>query len=38
MVYSKEQDLAIEILGQPLNISAAYSDRVACAYKYKIYR
>lgn len=33
-MFSKKQDSAIEIPGQPLNISAAYSGRVACAYKY----
>lgn len=33
-MFSKQQDSAIEIPGQPLNISAAYSGRVACAYKY----
>ncbi|KAL5274949.1 DMXL1 family protein [Megaselia abdita] len=33
-MFSKKQDSAIEISGQPLNISAAYSGRVACAYKY----
>ncbi|XP_055842018.1 dmX-like protein 2 isoform X1 [Episyrphus balteatus] len=33
-MFSRQQDSAIEISGQPLNISAAYSGRVACAYKY----
>lgn len=33
-MFSKKQDSAIEIPGQPLNISAAYSGRIACAYKY----
>lgn len=33
-MFSKKQDSAIDIPGQPLNISAAYSGRVACAYKY----
>nr|XP_036228711.1 dmX-like protein 2 isoform X2 [Bactrocera oleae] len=33
-MFSRIQDSAIEIPGQPLNISAAYSGRVACAYKY----
>lgn len=31
---SKNQESTIEISGQPLNISAAYSGRIACAYKY----
>lgn len=31
---SRHQDSAIEVPGQPLNISAAYSGRIACAYKY----
>ncbi|XP_034490581.1 dmX-like protein 2 [Drosophila innubila] len=31
---SRIQQSAIEIPGQPLNISAAYSGRIACAYKY----
>ncbi|XP_037932594.1 dmX-like protein 1 [Teleopsis dalmanni] len=31
---SKQQSSAIEISGQPLNISVAYSGRIACAYKY----
>lgn len=30
----KDQDSIIEVNGQPLNISAAYSGRIACAYKY----
>lgn len=30
----KNQESMIEIPGQPLNISAAYSGRIACAYKY----
>ncbi|XP_032686027.1 dmX-like protein 2 isoform X2 [Odontomachus brunneus] len=30
----KDQESAIDITGQPLNISAAYSGRIACAYKY----
>lgn len=30
----KDQESVIEISGQPLNISAAYSGRIACAYKY----
>ncbi|KAK6643958.1 hypothetical protein RUM43_000223 [Polyplax serrata] len=30
----KDQESTIEISGQPLNISAAYSGRIACAYKY----
>ncbi|XP_075155148.1 rabconnectin-3 alpha [Haematobia irritans] len=33
-MFSKKQDSAIDIPGQPLNISAAYSGRIACAYKY----
>uniref|UniRef100_A0A6B2EFJ9 Putative rabconnectin n=1 Tax=Phlebotomus kandelakii TaxID=1109342 RepID=A0A6B2EFJ9_9DIPT len=31
---SKDRESTIEISGQPLNISAAYSGRIACAYKY----
>ncbi|XP_046412753.1 dmX-like protein 2 isoform X1 [Neodiprion fabricii] len=30
----KNQESTIDITGQPLNISAAYSGRIACAYKY----
>lgn len=30
----KDPDSAIDISGQPLNVSAAYSGRIACAYKY----
>ncbi|XP_050459131.1 dmX-like protein 2 isoform X2 [Cataglyphis hispanica] len=30
----KDQESTIDITGQPLNISAAYSGRIACAYKY----
>ncbi|XP_060840547.1 dmX-like protein 2 isoform X2 [Rhopalosiphum padi] len=30
----KDRKSMIEISGQPLNISAAYSGRIACAYKY----
>lgn len=30
----KDQESAIDISGQPLHISAAYSGRIACAYKY----
>ncbi|XP_023723664.1 dmX-like protein 2 isoform X1 [Cryptotermes secundus] len=30
----KDPESAIDISGQPLNISAAYSGRIACAYKY----
>ncbi|XP_070155557.1 dmX-like protein 2 isoform X5 [Polyergus mexicanus] len=30
----KDQESIIDITGQPLNISAAYSGRIACAYKY----
>lgn len=30
----KDHKSIIEIPGQPLNISAAYSGRIACAYKY----
>ncbi|XP_014244478.1 dmX-like protein 2 isoform X1 [Cimex lectularius] len=30
----KDKESIIEIPGQPLNISAAYSGRIACAYKY----
>ncbi|XP_065223519.1 dmX-like protein 2 isoform X2 [Planococcus citri] len=30
----KDHKSVIEIPGQPLNISAAYSGRIACAYKY----
>lgn len=30
----KDQESAIEVNGQLLNISAAYSGRIACAYKY----
>ncbi|KAH8272248.1 hypothetical protein KR044_013165 [Drosophila immigrans] len=33
-MFSRIQQSAIEIPGQPLNISAAYSGRIACAYKY----
>uniref|UniRef100_A0A1B0A9X2 RAVE complex protein Rav1 C-terminal domain-containing protein n=1 Tax=Glossina pallidipes TaxID=7398 RepID=A0A1B0A9X2_GLOPL len=33
-MFSRKQNSAIEISGQPLNISAAYSGRIACAYKY----
>lgn len=33
-MFSRVQHSAIEIPGQPLNISAAYSGRIACAYKY----
>lgn len=33
-MFSRIQESAIEIPGQPLNISAAYSGRIACAYKY----
>ncbi|XP_052856631.1 dmX-like protein 2 [Drosophila gunungcola] len=33
-MFSRIQHSAIEIPGQPLNISAAYSGRIACAYKY----
>lgn len=31
---SKDRESVIEVSGQPLNISAAYSGRIACAYKY----
>lgn len=31
---SRDRESAIEISGQPLHISAAYSGRIACAYKY----
>lgn len=31
---SKDRESAIDIMGQPLHISAAYSGRIACAYKY----
>lgn len=31
---SRDRESAIEITGQPLHISAAYSGRIACAYKY----
>lgn len=31
---SKGRESTIDISGQPLNISAAYSGRIACAYKY----
>lgn len=31
---SKDRESTIEITGQPLHISAAYSGRIACAYKY----
>lgn len=31
---SKNNESMIEVTGQPLNISAAYSGRIACAYKY----
>lgn len=31
---SCDRESAIEISGQPLHISAAYSGRIACAYKY----
>lgn len=30
----KDPESAIDISGQPLNVSAAYSGRIACAYKY----
>jgi DmX-like protein len=30
----RDQESVIEINGQPLNISAAYSGRIACAFKY----
>ncbi|XP_051173147.1 dmX-like protein 2 isoform X2 [Leptopilina boulardi] len=30
----KDKESTIDITGQPLNISAAYSGRIACAYKY----
>lgn len=30
----KDQESSIEVTGQLLNISAAYSGRIACAYKY----
>ncbi|PSN54280.1 DmX-like protein 2 [Blattella germanica] len=30
----KDPESTIDISGQPLNISAAYSGRIACAYKY----
>uniref|UniRef100_A0A1B6CLX3 RAVE complex protein Rav1 C-terminal domain-containing protein n=1 Tax=Clastoptera arizonana TaxID=38151 RepID=A0A1B6CLX3_9HEMI len=30
----KDKESMVEIPGQPLNISAAYSGRIACAYKY----
>ncbi|XP_054286224.1 dmX-like protein 2 isoform X3 [Macrosteles quadrilineatus] len=30
----KDKESMIEISGQPLNINAAYSGRIACAYKY----
>ncbi|XP_034195929.2 rabconnectin-3 alpha isoform X5 [Osmia lignaria lignaria] len=30
----KDQESTIDITGQPLNVSAAYSGRIACAYKY----
>lgn len=31
---SKNRESAIDVCGQPLHISAAYSGRIACAYKY----
>lgn len=31
---SRDRESTIEITGQPLHISAAYSGRIACAYKY----
>lgn len=31
---SKDHESSIDVNGQPLNISAAYSGRIACAYKY----
>lgn len=31
---SRDRESTIEIRGQPLHISAAYSGRIACAYKY----
>lgn len=31
---SRDRESTIEISGQPLHISAAYSGRIACAYKY----
>lgn len=31
---SRDRESAVEISGQPLHISAAYSGRIACAYKY----
>ncbi|XP_043498193.1 dmX-like protein 2 isoform X6 [Polistes fuscatus] len=33
-MFRKDQESTIDITGQPLNISAAYSGRIACAYKY----
>lgn len=31
---SKDRESTIDVTGQPLHISAAYSGRIACAYKY----
>lgn len=31
---SRDRESAVEVPGQPLHISAAYSGRIACAYKY----
>ncbi|XP_047120921.1 dmX-like protein 2 [Schistocerca piceifrons] len=33
-MFRKDQESTIDITGQPLNVSAAYSGRIACAYKY----
>uniref|UniRef100_T1IMB2 RAVE complex protein Rav1 C-terminal domain-containing protein n=1 Tax=Strigamia maritima TaxID=126957 RepID=T1IMB2_STRMM len=33
MLNTKEESSCIEILGLPLNVSCAYSGRIACAYK-----
>ncbi|KAL7295893.1 hypothetical protein TKK_0010937 [Trichogramma kaykai] len=33
-MFRKDKESTIDISGQPLNISAAYSGRIACAYKY----
>ncbi|XP_044575804.1 dmX-like protein 2 isoform X2 [Cotesia glomerata] len=33
-MFRKDQESVIDISGTPLNVSAAYSGRIACAYKY----
>ncbi|CAM1299293.1 DMXL1 (predicted), partial [Pycnogonum litorale] len=34
MMTSKDGESCVDIPGQPLNVSCAYSGRIACAYKY----